>query len=432
MTPLPYKTRSLAHIPQMGYMGRLGRTVWIFLLLMTISVGSNAQSLEEYLDLAVQNNPEIRAAFTNFEAAMQQAPQVSALPDPTLTMSAFGQMIETRVGRQEARFNLMQMFPWFGTLSLKKDAANLMAEAAFQKYLDKRNEVFLLVKENYAELYELQQMVRLERENFSILETYRKLALNKFSNAKGSMVDVVRIDIKKNESATNIRLLEDRQKPLQVMLNSLLNRGMNEQVAIPETLPILPEIASISMDGLFEANPKLLKLKRQRESYETQQLLAKKAGYPMIGIGVDYSIIGRRDVPDLALNGQDAIMPMLSVTLPVFRKKYKAARKEAELQGQATEHEIQALKNTLYSEFSMAGYDFQKADELRRLYQKQTKTTEQAIKLLLTGFSNDTSDFDEILGMNQDLLIYRSGIATQTKEGFIAQSKIAYLLSKAE
>jgi hypothetical protein len=139
-----------------------------------------------------------------------------------------------------------------------------------------------------------------------------------------------------------------------------------------------------------------------------------------------------RDDPDLAMNGQDAVMPMMSVTLPIFRKKYKAAQKEAELMGRATGQEMQLVKNELYAGFSMAVHDHEKAAELTGLYQKQTETTEQAVKLLLTGYSNDTSDINEILSMNQDLLMYRTGMVTQIKASFVAQSKIAYLLSKAE
>ena len=47
-----------------------------------------------------------------------------SLPDPTFTVSAFGRMIETRVGTQEARFSVMQMFPWFGTLEAKENIRN--------------------------------------------------------------------------------------------------------------------------------------------------------------------------------------------------------------------------------------------------------------------------------------------------------------------
>ena len=184
---------------------------YLFLVALLYSASLNSQTLNDYLEIATQNNPEIKAAYSEFEAALQKAPQVSSLPDPSLTMSAFGRMIETRVGAQEARFSLMQMFPWFGTLDARKNAANLMAEATFQNYLDSKNEVFLNVKKAYAEIYEINKMIQLEEKNLQILNNYRELTLSKFKNGKGPMVDVVRIDIKRNNSQSlKTRWVNDR------------------------------------------------------------------------------------------------------------------------------------------------------------------------------------------------------------------------------
>ncbi|WP_339650078.1 TolC family protein, partial [uncultured Salegentibacter sp.] len=96
------------------------KKIIISLLLISLWGGVGiAQELEDYLKIAAENNPKLQSAYTQFEAALQQSPQVSSLPDPTLTVSAFGRMVETRLGAQEARFSLMQMFPWFGTLKTK-------------------------------------------------------------------------------------------------------------------------------------------------------------------------------------------------------------------------------------------------------------------------------------------------------------------------
>lgn len=65
------------------------------------------------------------------------------------------------------------------------------AEAAFQNYLEVRNEVLLNVKKLYAELYLVDQTVLLEEKNVNVLEQYRSLALNAFENGKGSMADVL-------------------------------------------------------------------------------------------------------------------------------------------------------------------------------------------------------------------------------------------------
>lgn len=401
-------------------------------VLMLYSIHGFGQTLNDYLIIASQNNPEIKTAYSKFEAALQKAPQVSSLPNPSVTVSAFGRMIETRVGAQEARFTVMQMFPWFGTLNAKKDAANLMAEAAFQNYIDTRNEIMFNLKSLYAELYELQKMIELEEENLAILNTYKELALSKFKNAKGTMVDVVRIDIKRKENVSNIQILKDKNKPLQVDFNTMLNRDINESIVYPEDLPLTLVDQTMQTDNIFFKHPKMLMLDHEKAAFETEKIAVKKEGYPEIGIGLDYSIISKRNVPDLEMNGQDAIMPMLTVSLPIFRKKYQAANKQLDFEIQANEYEKTALNNALISNYNNATYDISKSKNLMELFESQIASTKQAVKLLIASFSNSGSDFDEILQMNQELLMYQKALATETKNQFIAQSKLEYLLSKTE
>jgi outer membrane protein TolC len=403
---------------------------YLIVLSVLFSVSLSGQTLNEYLLIASKNNPEVKSAYLKFEAALQKSPQVSALPDPTFSVSAFGKMIETRIGRQEARFSITQMFPWFGTLAAKENAANLMAEAAFQMYLDTKNEVFFNVKKVYAEMFELQRIIMLEQENLEILNSYKKLALSKFENGKGAMVDVVRIDIKRNESLTNIQILQKRKEPLQTAFNSMLNRESLFEIQFPTELPKANLNLNIKTDSLFSNNPKVVQLDRQKEALEAQKIVAIKEGYPKIGVGLDYSIISKRDVPDLAMNGQDAIMPMLSITLPVFRKKYKGAQKEAEYMIAATEEKKVAVTNNLIANYSSAQYDVSKAIDLLNLFDIQLKSTNQAIALLIAAYSNSGSDFVEILRLNQDELMYEKAIAAEIKNQFTAQAKLDYLLSK--
>ena len=403
---------------------------YLIVLSVLFSVSLRGQTLNEYLLIASKNNPEVKSAYLKFEAALQKSPQVSALPDPTFSVSAFGKMIETRIGRQEARFSITQMFPWFGTLAAKENAANLMAEAAFQMYLDTKNEVFFNVKKVYAEMFELQRIIMLEQENLEILNSYKKLALSKFENGKGAMVDVVRIDIKRNESLTNIQILQKRKEPLQTAFNSMLNRESLFEIQFPTELPKANLNLNIKTDSLFSNNPKVVQLDRQKEALEAQKIVAIKEGYPKIGVGLDYSIISKRDVPDLAMNGQDAIMPMLSITLPVFRKKYKGAQKEAEYMIAATEEKKVAVTNNLIANYSSAQYDVSKAIDLLNLFDIQLKSTNQAIALLIAAYSNSGSDFVEILRLNQDELMYEKAIAAEIKNQFTAQAKLDYLLSK--
>ncbi|MBK5214452.1 MAG: TolC family protein [Flavobacteriaceae bacterium] len=384
------------------------------------------------MQTAAENNPKLKSSYAQFEAAMQQAPQVSGLPDPTLTMSAFGQMVETRLGGQEASFSLTQMFPWFGTLKAKEDASVLMAKAKFQNYLDLRNQLFFEIKSVYAELYAIEETIQLKKENLTILDSYRELSLSRFKSGNAPMVNVIKVDIKREAAITEIELLEKIRKPLEIRFNLLLNRGSEIAVQIQDTLIFKNDEILVDPKDLFENHPSITSLEKQKESYLMQQIVAQKEGLPMLGLGIDYSIISKRTDANPEMNGQDAFMPMFTVTLPIFRKKYRAAKKEAEFMASSMEHQQEAQKNELQSTYEMTLYDLKKAEQLIALYQKQLVSSGQASKLLISGFSNSIIDFEEVLQMNQDILMLQTQKVEAIKNGFTAEAKLEYLISKTE
>ena len=405
---------------------------FILLLLPFWGMGGYSQTLDDYLQTAAENNPKLKSSYAQFEAAMQQAPQVSSLPDPTLTMSAFGRMIETRLGAQEARFSVMQMFPWFGTLQAKEDASVLMAEAKFQNYLDLRNQLFFDIKLIYSDLYALEKTIQLKQENLKILDSYRELSLSRFKSGNAPMVNVIKVDIQREAALTEIELLEGIKKPLETRFNLMLNRKPEIAVQIQDSLVFKNPAILGDSEELFENHPSITALEKEKRSYEMQQIVAKKEGLPMIGLGVDYSIISKRTDANPEMNGQDAIMPMLTVTLPIFRKKYNAAKKEAEFMAISMEQQQEAQKNELRGEYALTLYELNKAERLMALYDKQLMSSGQANKLLISGFSNATIDFEEVLQMNQDILMLQTQKVEAIKDGFTAKAKLDYLISKSE
>jgi len=386
------------------------------------------ESLEEYLEIAVSNNPKLKSEYAQFEAAMRKSPQVSSLPDPTLTMSGLGRMVETRVGAQEARFNIMQMFPWFGTLKARENAANLMAEAKFQSYLNSQNLLIFEVKTAYAELYNLSEVIKIKEENLGILDSYRELALSRFKSGGGAMVNVIKVDIDRDGSSTEIELLKDQIRPLEVRFNLLLNREATSAVIIKDTLNVSTVLEESNYEGKLQNHPMITGLKKQKESYRAQEIVAEKEGLPDIGLGLDYSIISKRTDANPEGNGMDAFMPMVSVSLPIFRKKYKAAREEAKFMSVSIENEIQDVKNELLSSLEMTLYELKKSKRLIELYNKQLESSSQANKLYISSFSNATGDFEEVLRINQDILMLQTQKIEAVKDGFIANAKLEYLL----
>lgn len=403
----------------------------LLLLLGFLGFQATAQeSLEDYLQMAAKNNPGVQAAYAQFEAALQKSPQVATLPDPTLTVSAFGSRMETIMGAEEARFTLMQMFPWFGTLGARKDVANLMAEAQFRNYLDVRNQLIFEVKSAYAQLYEVEKTIELQRENLAILDSYKDLTLSRFSSGSGQMADVVRIDIQKDGALIAIEVLQNQLKPLHMDFNLMLNRNTDAPIQIADTLVFSPLSAEITPD--LQEHPAVQQFESRKRAYEAQQELAKKEGMPMLGLGLDYTVMSKTPMGMSEMNGQDAIMPMLSVSLPIFRKKYKAMRKEAELMTTALELEGQQQENELRSEYAMTQFELKKSGMLIDLYTRQIESSDQARSLLVSSYGSATGNFDEVLRMNQDVIMLKTQRLNAIKNGVTAQAKMDYLSSKTE
>lgn len=403
------------------------RQIWMFLLVLLPTLSGEAQELEDYLEIAAENNAGLRGAYAEFEAAMQQAPQVKSLPDPTLTMSAFGRMVETRLGPQEARFSLMQMFPWFGTLAAREDAATLMAEAKFQAYLNSRNELFFKVSEQYYDLFELERKLYFQRENLRILNDYRELALSGVRSGEGALSDVLQVDLMRNELQTNLEILELQRRPLVARFNALLNRPGAAEVEIPQQLDIEDISAQELRQELSEDHPALLEMEKMRNASESQEIAAKKSGLPTLGLGVDYVIIGERTDMNPEGNGQDAIMPMVSVSLPIFRKKYRAAGEEARLMQESYEQRRIEMENSLAAELETAVFEALSQQQMLELYERQVESSNQILNLLVSSYRNAETGFEEVLRVRQELLEYQIRMAGAKATYFTQLARIKFI-----
>ena len=392
----------------------------------------HAQTLQDYLNEAAENNPSLKASYSQFEASMKRVSQVNALPDPQLSLGYFISPIETRVGAQRAKVSLSQMFPWFGTLKAKEQAATLHAEAQYQRFLDEKNLLYYKVKQAYYPLYKVKEHLRLERENLQILETYEQLATTSFANGKGQMTDVLRVEIMIEDVKTDIQILEDQIKPLEISFNRLLNRQDTLKVLITDTLKIESQNSALMKDSIASGNPKIKALENRLLSLEAQETVAQKSGLPQIGVGLDYAFISERTDVNVSDNGRDALMPMVTMSIPIFRKKYKSAIEESQLLQQSVKHQIKATENSLVTDYENSQFEMQKALQLDSLYQSQLQKTEQVLNLLYTAYSNSGKDFEEVLRMQQQLLKYEMAQATVRTQYHIALARITYITAKSE
>ena len=150
-----------------------------------------------------------------------------------------------------------------------------------------------------------------------------------------------------------------------------------------------------------------------------------------MGVGLDYVLVGERTDIFMPDNGKDVLMPMVSVSIPIFRSKYNASVKEARLIQESYTLQKQEVTNTLVSEYEMVWFQVQQQLQLISLYKQQTQTSQQSLNLLFTSYGNSGKEFEEVLRMQQQLLRYKKLNATALVQYHIAVEKINYITSKS-
>lgn len=389
-----------------------------------------AQSPDSLFAIAARNNPDLKAQFKAYEQAMEQVPQQGALPDPMLSFGYFISQPETRLGPQIAKVSLSQSIPWFGTLKARRNAAALNAEAQFQLFLDARNKLQYQVAKAYYPIYELQRKIDFEKENSEILKSFLKTARRMYQTGKGQMTDVIQVKMMLQESQTRMALLEKERKPLLAKLNKLLDRELDAAVEVQESLPENKIPENYHRDSLFGNHPKLQAFDKQIEAAEEQITAARKKRYPNLGFGLDYTLVGERPNESLNDNGRDILMPMVTVSLPVFKSKNQATIEQAQLKNQEMQLRKASTKNTLAQQFEDIWFEIEKQKEFARLYDTQIEDAQQTVRLLMQSYSDGNTAFEEVLRMRQKVLKYQEQKVASEAALHIALNRLNYLTAK--
>lgn len=406
------------------------------ILFMLSGVLSAQDMLSFYLETAANNNPGLKAKFSEYMASLERVPQVGTLPDPQLAFGYFIMPVETRNGPQRARLSLTQMFPWFGTLNAREDVVTSQAKAKYEIFEEYKSNLFFDVKATYFDLYFIGKGIDITLENIGILETFRNLALIKIESGKASGVDEFRVEMELADLENNLALLKDSWNLHSVKFNKLLNVDNESSIEIPQNLweTDFPYSRQTALDSIRQGNHQLLGFDFTLESFQNKEYLAKKTGLPNISIGVDYIAIGKSDntMIDAGNNGQDAILfPKIGISIPLYRKKYTAMVNEAIYLQEATIGIKEEKLNALEVLFERSYFEYLDAQRRIDLYQKQKDLADRAIRILEMEYATNGKDFEEILRMEKRLLTYSLELERAYSDKQASIAFINYLMGKS-
>ena len=230
-------------------------------------------------------------------------------------------------------------------------------------------------------------------------------------SSSGTMSDVLRIQIEKAELQNNLELIVSNRTAAEARFNALLNRRQDMRVAVPDSLRQLHFLIDdqAMTDSIITANPMLSMLEAEANAYRAKAEMDKKMSYPMFGIGLQYSLVGKSNNSMVMdnMNGMDMVMPMFKISIPIFRKKYQAQQKESRHYRQASELKYENTLNQLQSEYQTVKQQLADASRKIALYQKQQELSLSTWQLIVREFSAGTTSLTDVIQVERQLLDYR-------------------------
>ena len=365
----------------------------------------SAQSLNQLQQQAAEQNKGLKASYQEFKIALEAVPQASALKDPQLSFGYFISPIETRGGAQVARFSLSQKLPWFGLKKAQENQARLQAEVAFQEFQLKKNQLFKRVAEHYFKLLYYKKKIRLEEENDQRLQNLKTLAEQNISSGEASLADVLVIKNELAASQAKRRSLEAMYNSEETRMNALLHQADTVKIALNREFQLEEQVhKELNARDTLADYPQLRAIAIQKQAAEIEKSIARKKGMPQFGIGLDYAVIAERDNFNSSFNGQDAFMPMVSISLPIFRGKYKAMKRQAELQNDRLENKMQQKQLDLKAGLQTLIYQLEDIRNVLASVNDQLSNSFKIYELKLSQYQSQELDLDELIRYQQDII----------------------------
>lgn len=364
-------------------------------------------SLQDLLNEAEQDNPQIQAARQGWQAAKQVPSQVSTLPDPQFSV----QQVNVGSPRPFAGYTnsdfayfglgVSQDIPYPGKLRLKGEIATRDAGVAQQQYESIRRAVLTGVKSAYFQLAYLSETLGILESDGQLLQQVEQASAARYRSGMGNQQDLLQAQLEQTKLLREITMHQLEVAKLQAQIKELLNRSQSSSDIEPARLAETP--LPYTYDELLAAakaqNPEITGAQEMVEKEKLQVDLAHKDFYP------DFSVqyMWQRTDPT---QFRAYYMLTFGVRVPVYRtrkQRPELAQAQAELSRSRSqaESQTQQIAFELRTEYETA----QKTAELLKIYNEGLLPQARAgFQSGLAAYQNNRQDFQALLTSFLDVL----------------------------
>ena len=289
-------------------------------------------------------------------------------------------------------------------------AQQWQAEAMYQRFREEGLSLVFDVQKQWYDILLTRQQLKSVRENLKTLKDIEQVALAQYRTALGMknsrMSDQLRLQAEELRLQEQIESLRDKEKLQCRQLNLLMHRDADSKLVLPDSMSIRP-FPVVDWGKLESASPRLQQLSAQEKMYRSQADAVRGQGFPRIGIGLEYMVNGKINMPVMPdMNGKNMVMPMLKVTLPIYRSKTRAGIKSAQLMQQSANDAYLRQQDELHAQYLSVEQRAEDAKRQASLYDNELKLLNQTLHLMVAEYANGTTSLTDILQTSRENIDY--------------------------
>ena len=368
---------------------------------------SEPAELREYVQMALQNNPQLKAARHQASAAFSKVGQVTSWEAPQVGVEFFQAPIQSFPNplkdQMEMDYFIQQMIPFPGKLSAMGSAAENNANMMEQSYRALEKKIIRELKSAYYELYLVQRKIAINAENQDLMRSFVDIARQQYEVGMGQQADILRAQTEFSSLINEGINLQQEVRQVEAMINTILNRTTDTPFgSIPDIEAAVPQWTFAQISSLAAENrPELKAMNYNIDMYRAELSASKREYYP--------DLMGRLMYKDMAMTNDDFWSAMLGVNIPLTfwsRGKYTRKVEENQLNVSKAQEDYSSMKNMVFFEVQDALVKVQtKQNSLDLLKTTVIPQAEQTLKSTIAAYQTGKTEFLMLIDAYRMLLM---------------------------
>jgi cobalt-zinc-cadmium efflux system outer membrane protein len=379
---------------------------------------STESPLADYLRYAILNNPRVEASYYAWAASVERITPARSLPDPRLTFEAdITDMLDAVMP------GLMLDLPGPGKLRAAGDVAAAEARVGYFGFESQVLQAAYATKSAYIRLHFLSDTIRVQREALTLLGDVESQAQQQVGAGRGTIQDVLRAQIEREQLSNQIANLEDSRSVLVAEFRAALGHAPADvSVPVPGTFEVgsSPGTADAVLEIAAERNPLLRQMEADVRRGEAMLDLARTSRVPDFTLGIE---------ADVKAN---PIMwrPTASMTVPIWRDKIEAEIAAAQAEKRSAEARLSAEQIAIAAELASMLYMYRESGRNVTLFGSALlPKAQQSLDAARSGYVTGRSTFLDVIDAQRRLLEFELSAIEARTQRELAIASISLLIS---